>query len=241
MTQFSRRELLGSAAIAGGLFMVGKEAQTAYAQSSDSGGPYTLPPLPYDYADLEPHIDAQTMRIHHDRHHAGYVRNANNALAKLQRIRETGGDMVAEVGTTTQSLAFNLSGHLLHAMFWNNMAPDGGGEPASGSEIGRMIKRDFGSFHQFAGHFQAASAQVQGSGWGLLVFEPNAKRLMIMQVEKQHNSNVGTIPLLGVDVWEHAYYLKYQNRRSDYIKAFMNVINWNDVDERLNNALQLAG
>ena len=238
----NRRELLGSAAVFGGAMLLGQtNVQPAMAtQAADTAaGAYELPPLPYGYADLEPYIDAETMKLHHDIHHAGYVRKANAALATLQEIRATGGDRIAEVKAVTRALAFNLSGHVLHTMFWNNMKKDGGGQPELDSDIGRLIKRDFGSFEAFAAHFQAAAAQVEGSGWGILAYDPLAQRLVILQVEKQQNMSVGQVPLLGVDVWEHAYYLKYQNRRSEYIKAFMNVINWEDVNTRLVSAMQL--
>ncbi len=246
---FSRRDVLGSAALVGGWMMLGLDApaQTPApaAQPPASGpaavaGPYALPPLPYDYADLEPHLDAQTMRLHHDIHHKGYVDNANAALAELDRIRREGGDAIKRVRAVTDALQFNLSGHLLHDIFWKNMKKDGGGEPPADTEIAKWLKRDFGSFAAFAGQFQAASAQVQGSGWGLLVYDAASQRLLVVQVEKQQNSTVWTVPLLCLDVWEHAYYLKYQNRRSDYVKAFMNVINWGHVDERLRLAMKLA-
>ncbi|MBN2446615.1 MAG: superoxide dismutase [Phycisphaerae bacterium] len=209
---------------------------TPPAGDKPADGPYQLPDLPYGYADLEPHIDAQTVKLHHDVHHAGYVRNANAAVARLQEIRETGGESIKDVRNATLALAFNLSGAILHGIYWQNMKKDGGGEPAADSDIAATIKRDFGSFDAFAGNFQAAAAQVAGSGWGILSYEPLADRLLVLQVEKHENSCVWAVPLLVCDVWEHAYYLAYQNRRSDYIKAFMRVINWEDVDQRLRQA-----
>ncbi|MGE0479749.1 MAG: superoxide dismutase [Phycisphaerae bacterium] len=247
MSTISRRDVLGSAALVGGWLALQTDlaaAQPAATQPAVSGGadgPYVLPALPYDYADLEPHIDAQTMKLHHDMHHKGYVTGANAAIAELEHIRRTGGDEIRRVRAATDALQFNLSGHLLHSMFWKNMKKNGGGDPAAESAIGRMITRDFGSFAAFAGHFQAAAAQVQGSGWAVLGYETTARRLLIVQVEKQQNSSVWVVPLLGIDVWEHAYYLKYQNRRSEYIKAFMNVIHWDDVNARLEGAEKLSG
>ena len=245
MADLTRRDALGAAALVGGWYAL--TGDTAAAQERpraggsfgrNPGGPYTLPPLPYGYADLEPHIDAQTMKLHHDVHHAGYVRGANAAIAELQDARRIGGDQIKRVRALTDKLSFNLSGHLLHTVFWTNMANEGGGEPAADSDIAGMIQRDFGSFGAFAGHFQAAAQQVQGSGWGLLVFEPNARRLVILQAEKHQNLAAwGAVPLLVLDVWEHAYYLRYQNKRSSYVKAFMNVVNWPDVDTRLRAAL----
>jgi Fe-Mn family superoxide dismutase len=247
----TRRDILESAAVVGGALALGSEALFAQEKpgaapppqtppAAPPTGPYQLPPLPYDYADLEPHIDAQTMKLHHDIHHKAYVDGANAALAELEKIRKTGGDEIKRVRAVSDALQFNLSGHLLHDMFWKNMKKDGGGEPAPDLNIAKLITRDFGSFPAFAGHFQAAAQQVQGGGWGLLCWESMAQRLIIVQVEKQQNSQVWTVPLLGCDVWEHAYYLKYQNKRSDYIKAFMNLINWANVEQRLGMAMKIA-
>ena len=238
MPEITRRDLLGTAAIIGGWYALSGDAAQAQTTPQTGGesseGPYTLPDLPYAYADLEPHIDAQTMKLHHDLHHAGYVRNANAAIAELTQIRRVGGDAIKAVRAATDKLSFNLSGHLLHSIFWTNMSRDGGGTPEPGTQIANLITRDFGSFNAFAGQFQAASQQVQGSGWGILAFEPHAQRLLVLQAEKHQNTGVwGTVPLLVIDVWEHAYYLKYQNKRSNYVKAFMNVINWTNVDQRL--------
>lgn len=246
MQDISRRDILSSAAVVGGWLTLGTLDTPAIAQSQPAGGetpegPYSLPPLPYDYADLEPHIDAQTMKLHHDIHHAGYVKGANAALAALETIRRTGGDSVKELRAQTDALSFNLTGHLLHYAFWNNMRKDGGGDPPADSDIGKLVKRDFGSVEAFKNHYSAAAAQVQGSGWAILSFEPIAKRLMIVQAEKHQNeSGIGSLPLLVIDVWEHAYYLKYQNRRADYIKAFWNVVNWERVNERLAKILRAA-
>jgi Fe-Mn family superoxide dismutase len=180
------------------------------------------------------------MKLHHDIHHKAYIDGANEALAELESVRKTGGESIKRIRALTDALEFNLSGHTLHSMFWANMKKNGGGEPPADSEVAQMIRRDFGSFAAFAGPFQAAAQQVQGSGWSLLSFEMTAGRLIITQVEKQQNNMVGAIPLMGIDVWEHAYYLKYQNRRSDYIKAFMNLINWDDVNRRLMSLLSVG-
>ena len=243
MAEFTRRDILGTAALIGGWCVLGPDAAEAQERPSAGQpipvGPYALPPLPYDYVDLEPHIDAQTMKLHHDVHHAGYVRNANAAVAELEVIRRVGGEQIRRVRAATDKLSFDLSGHVLHSIFWSNMAREGGGDPEPESEVARMIKRDFGSLDAFRGNFQAAAQQVQGSGWGILAFEPVAQRLLVVQAEKHQNTAVwGAVPLLVVDVWEHAYYLKYQNKRSSYIKAFMNVVNWSNVDQRLRAALK---
>lgn len=193
----------------------------------DAKGEYTLPPLPYAYDALEPHIDAETMRIHHDRHHAGYVRGANTALSRLAEIRDGSGD-ASLIQHWERQLAFHASGHINHSIFWATMAPAGdgvGGRPSGA--LGHAIDRDFGSFEKFETHFKAAAASVEGAGWGWLVFEPVSRRLRVTQTMNQQNDGVqGAVPLLGVDVWEHAYYLRYQNRRGEYISAFMNVVNW---------------
>jgi len=200
-------------------------------------GEYVLPDLPYPYDALEPHIDAQTMEIHHSKHHAGYVRGLNTALTKLRDIREGSGD-VGLIKHWTRELAFHGSGHVNHALFWQMMAPegqDGGGFPEG--PLAERIDRDFGSFAQFTAHFKAAARSVEGSGWAWLVVEPISRRLLVLQMEKQQHADMtGVIPILGVDVWEHAYYLKYQNRRGDYVDAFMNVANWPAAGTRYENA-----
>lgn len=245
MPETTRRELLATAGVIGGWLAVGPGLSVASVQSSpgssDADGPYQLPPLPYDYADLEPHIDAQTMKLHHDVHHAGYVRGANLAIRELESIRRTGGDQIHKVRAVTDVLSFNASGHLLHTVFWSNMKRNGGGRPPSGGSIDRMLSRDFGTFDAFQAHFSAAAAQVQGSGWAILAYEPVAQRLVILQVEKHNNVGLpGAIPLLVLDVWEHAYYLRHQNKRTEYIQAFWNVINWEDVDARLGAGRKLG-
>jgi Fe-Mn family superoxide dismutase len=241
MSELTRRDVLGSAALVGGWLAWGSRAEAQQPSSPAAGAdaaPYKLPPLPYGYADLEPHIDAETMKLHHDIHHAGYVKKANAAAAKLAEIRAVGGDLIQDVRTVTDELTFNLAGHLLHSVFWPNMSPQGGGDPPADSQIGRRIQRDFGSLEAFRGNFGAAAAQVQGSGWGILAHEPASDRLVVLQAEKHQNTAVwGVAPLLVVDVWEHAYYLKYQNQRASYIKAFFEVVNWTDVDQRLKAAL----
>ena len=194
---------------------------------------HTLPELPYAYDALEPHIDEQTMRLHHDIHHNGYVTGLNNAEEKLAAARESG-----EFGLTKhweREAAFHGAGHLLHTIFWTNMGPDGGGEP--GGELSDAMNGDFGDFNKFKSHFSAAANQVEGSGWGILAYRPFDGKLVILQAEKHQNlTQWGVIPLLVVDVWEHAYYLKYQNKRPDYTAAFFNVINWSDVEDRFKEA-----
>jgi Fe-Mn family superoxide dismutase len=197
---------------------------------------YVLPPLPYKYDALEPHIDKQTMELHHDKHHEAYVRGLNTALAGLAEARASKGDIKA----LSRDLAFNGSGHMLHVLFWNVMGPNGGGQP-SGGALATQINNDFGSFKSFSDHFQAAALGVEGGGWAILVFEPISGRLMIMQAEKHQDLTMwGVVPVLPIDVWEHAYYLKYQNRRKDYVAAFMNVINWDAVGKHYEGIVSRA-
>lgn len=199
----------------------------------ETRGEYVLPDLPYAYDALEPHIDAQTMEIHHSKHHAGYVRGLNRALAKLEGIRN-GAEDPALIKHWSRELAFHGGGHVNHTLFWTGMAPagaGGGGRPSG--ELARRIDQDFGSYEQFVAHFKAASGAVEGSGWGWLVFDPISRRLRVLQMEKQQDTMItGNIPVLGVDVWEHAYYLRYQNRRGAYLDAYLNVINWSEVARR---------
>jgi Fe-Mn family superoxide dismutase len=195
-------------------------------------GEYVLPPLPYAYDALEPHIDAETMKIHHDKHHAGYVAGFNKALKQLARIRD--GQLEPQyVKYYSRELAFHGSGHVNHTLFWLIMAAakDGGGAPPAGA-LAAAIEKDFESHEKFVAHFKEAAKQVEGSGWAWLVYHRVADKLMVMQGEKQQDMTIwGVTPLMGIDVWEHAYYLKYKNVRADYVNAFMNVVNWGRVGE----------
>lgn len=191
--------------------------------------PYQLPDLPYDYDALEPHIDARIMELHHDKHHRGYVDGANAAVERLEEMRETGD--FGDVKAVKRDLSFNLSGHVNHTVFWENMSPDGGGEP--GGELADAVEEDFGSFDGFRSDFSAAAKGVEGSGWGMLVHDQVADRLLVIQAENHNNRAVqGSTPLLVCDVWEHAYYLQYENDRGEYVDAFWNVVDWDDVARR---------
>jgi Fe-Mn family superoxide dismutase len=191
---------------------------------------YELPALPYAYDALEPHIDEQTMHLHHDIHHKGYVDGLNKALDMLAAARESGD--FGLVKHWEREAAFHGSGHFLHSIFWENMGPNKGGE-AQG-ELRAQIEKDFGSFEAMRKQFSAAATAVEGSGWALLVWEPNAGQLEVLTSEKHQNlTQWGVAPLLVLDVWEHAYYLKYQNRRAAYVEAFWNIVNWDDVADRL--------
>ena len=243
-TDLTRRQALTAmTATAAGVAGLSSIAPAATLRTTDLGynpntNQYELPPLPYDHDALAPHIDVITMTIHHTKHHAGYVRGLNNALAKLEEIRDSKGD-ASTIQHWQRQLAFHAGGHINHTLFWTGMAPanaGGGGKP-NGS-LAKAIDRDFGSYEKFESQFLAASKSVEASGWGWLIYEPIAQRLMIAQMQNQQDMLVtGAIPLLGVDVWEHAYYLSYQNRRADYLKAFMNVVNWSEIQKRYDAAI----
>jgi superoxide dismutase, Fe-Mn family len=199
---------------------------------------YTLPELPYDYSALEPSISGRIMELHHGKHHKTYVDGANTAIAKLAEARESGD--FANVNKLEKDLAFNLGGHVNHSVFWTNMSPDGGDKPTG--ELASAIDDHFGSFDGFMAHFTAVALGVQGSGWAALVWDALGERLIITQFfDQQANFPVGMIPVLLLDVWEHAYYLDYQNVRADYVKAFWNIVNWEGVQQRFQNARQLSG
>lgn len=194
---------------------------------------YTLPELPYDYAALEPHISAKIMQLHHDKHHQAYVTGANAALAALSEARETGN--LANINKLEKDLAFNVGGHVNHTIFWNNLSPEGGGRPEG--ELAAAIDEYFGNFEQFQAHFTATALGVQGSGWAMLTWDTLGQRANVVQLfDQQGNLPAGTIPLLTLDVWEHAYYLDYLNVRADYVSAFWNIVNWQDVAQRLETA-----
>lgn len=190
---------------------------------------HELPPLPYEYNALEPHIDEQTMRLHHDKHHLAYVNGLNNAEAKMKEAREK--NDFALVKHWEREAAFHGAGHFLHVIFWENMSPKGGGKP-EGSLLD-AIEGKFGSFDAFLAHFKAAGTAVEGSGWVLLCKNQMTKELEILTAEKHQDLSQWVVtPILVCDVWEHAYYLKYQNNRGGYVEAFTKVINWEDVAKR---------
>lgn len=197
---------------------------------------YTLPDLSYDYAALEPHYSAQILELHHDKHHATYVKGANTALEKLGEARETGS--FDTINQLQKNLAFNLSGHVLHSLFWKNMTPDGGDKPDG--DLAAAIDEWFGSFEAFRSQLTEAALNVQGSGWGALTWEPLGQRLIVEQVY-DHQSNVGqgAPPLLVLDMWEHAYYLQFKNVKADWVESFWNIVNWPDVATRFDTARSL--
>jgi Fe-Mn family superoxide dismutase len=198
---------------------------------------YELPDLEYDPGALEPHISGRIMSLHHDKHHAGYVKGANTALARLHDVRLT--EDFTAISMLEKDLAFNVSGHVLHSVLWTNLSPHGGGEPAG--DLAELIGATFGGFRSFRQQMTKAAATIQGSGWALASWEPVAGRLVVQQVfDHQGNHGQGTVPLLAIDAWEHAFYLQYENRKTDYLDAIWNVINWDDVARRLFDARGLA-
>lgn len=194
---------------------------------------YTLPELPYDYSALAPHISATIMELHHSKHHQAYVTGANTALDQLADAREKGD--LAGVNKLEKDLAFNLGGHVNHSVFWQNMSPDGGGAPEG--ELAAALEDSFGSIDAFRAHFTATALGVQGSGWSVLAWDSVGSRPLIFQMfDQQSNVPLGVTPLLQLDVWEHAYYLDYKNVRADYVKAFWEIVNWEDVARRFTAA-----
>ena len=194
---------------------------------------YTLPELPYDYSALEPSISGAIMELHHSKHHQAYVTGANTALAQLAEARDS--DNLAYVNKLEKDLAFNLGGHVNHSIFWTNMSPNGGDKPTG--ELASAIDDHFGSFEKFQGHFTATAMGVQGSGWSVLAWDSIGQRLIIVQFfDQQGNLPAGIVPLLMLDVWEHAYYLDYKNVRADYVKAFWAITNWENVQQRFDVA-----
>ncbi len=202
---------------------------------------FELPKMPYAYDALEPHIDAKTMEIHHTKHHQAYTTKLNDALGKCSSDIQNKDivDILSDLNQVPQELKsainFNGGGYDNHKLFWNNMKPNGGGEP--GGAVADAINASFGSFTDFKEKFSSTTAVIQGSGWGWLVYNPSSSKVEYVAMSNQDSPRTkGLVPLLGLDVWEHAYYLNYQNKRPDYIAAWWNVVNWEEVDNRLSKA-----
>ncbi|WP_242038175.1 superoxide dismutase [Chroococcidiopsis sp [FACHB-1243]] len=216
---------------------------SAWAQTPSASGDFKLPPLPYDYKALEPHIDAQTMRIHHDRHHATYVKNLNAAIAKYPKFKgQTAEQLIQKLDSLPQDIRMTIrnngGGHVNHSMFWEIMSPKGGGQPTG--EIASVIKKNFGSFANFQQQFNQAGEKQFGSGWAWLVRTPDGKFQVTSSANQDSPLMEGNYPIMGNDVWEHAYYLKYRNRRAEYLKAWWNVVNWQEINQRLAMAAKAA-
>ena len=194
---------------------------------------YTLPDLEYDFGALEPHISAQIMELHHGKHHKAYVEKANDTLDQLAEARDKMD--FSKLAGLEKALAFNLSGHVLHSIFWKNLAPKGGGRPQG--ELLDLINRDFGRFEAFQKQMTEVAATVMGSGWAVLMWEPLAQRLITCQIyDHQSNIGQGSLPLMVIDAWEHAYYLQYKNAKTEFFNAVWNLWNWQDVGARLQAA-----
>ncbi len=199
--------------------------------------PYTLPEMPYDYSALEPYYSGENLELHHSKHHAAYVAGANSTIERLEEVRAKN-DFSALVGLE-KTLSFNISGHILHSIFWQNLVPSGGGTPEG--ELASAIDEYFGSFDAFKAQLTQAAVLVQGSGWGALAYEPLGKRLIVEQIYDHHgNLGNGSVPILVFDVWEHAYYLHYRNVRADFVNALWSVVNWQDVSSRFEAARKLS-
>ncbi len=198
---------------------------------------YVLPKLPYEYKDLMPHMSEEQLTIHHSKHHQAYVNGANAILQKFDNARKENADF--DVKSTLKELSFNIGGHLLHSLFWGNLAPPskGGGKP--GGIVGDAIEKEFRSFERFKKEFSQAATSVEGSGWAALSFCKQTNRPIIMQIEKHNNSVYPMFRILMVlDVFEHAYYIDYKNERAKFVEAFWNIVNWDTVNKRLEETLK---
>lgn len=191
---------------------------------------YTLPDLPYGISDLEPHVSSEALELHHEKHHHAYVEGANAALDALSRARKSGD--YSALNQQQKDLAFHLSGHVLHSMFWRIMTPNGGGEPAGA--LLDEIEKAFGDTDSMRDQLTQCALSIQGSGWASLAWEPMGRQLVIEQVH-DHHGNIGnaTVPIMVLDMWEHAYYLQYRNDKASWVKAFWEIVNWVDVEYRL--------
>ncbi len=198
---------------------------------------YTLPKLPYDYRDLEPFMSEEQLRIHHTKHHQAYVNGANNILQKLDKAHKENLDI--DIKATLKELSWNIGGHLLHTLFWENMKPPSTVVGKPGGLLGDAIEKEFGSFERFKKEFSQAAISVEGSGWAALTYCMQTSRPLIMQVEK-HNTNVYPMfrILMVLDVFEHAYYIDYKNDRAKFVESFWNILNWDTVAKRFDELLK---
>ena len=196
---------------------------------------YALPELQYNYGALEPHISGAIMELHHGKHHAAYVKGSNTAIEQLDEAR-TKGDYT-RLAALERSLAFNLSGHILHSIFWTNLAPKGGGQPDG--ELARTITRDFGSFDHLKRQLTEVASTIMGSGWGALIWEPVGRRLLTTQIyDHQSNLSQAGVPLMVIDAWEHAYYLQYKNQKAAFFEAVWHLWDWKDIGARFDQACE---
>jgi Fe-Mn family superoxide dismutase len=197
---------------------------------------YVLPDLAFDPGALEPHVSGRIIELHHGKHHAAYVKNANTTLEQLQESRAKGD--LTRIAALERALAFNLSGHVLHSVFWKNLTPKGGDAPTGA--LAAAIDKDFGGFDAFKKQMNEAAATIMGSGWAALCWEPVGKRLLVSQIyDHQSNVSQGAAPLMVIDAWEHAFYLQYENRKADFFTALWNLWNWSDIQTRFTKAREL--
>jgi len=227
----TRRDFLSFMGITGTAVLAGF-ANTGIAETESGGfrpGEHTLPELPYPYDALEPVLSTSILEIHHDKHHAGYVKGLNRAEMKLAEMRETGD--YSMITHWERELAFHGSGHYLHSLYWDSLSPGGGGEPSL--NFLKAINESFGSMTHLQKQLAAASGAVEASGWGVLAYHPWMRRLVVLQDEKHQNLTIwGAAPILVIDVWEHAYYLQYENRRMEYIENLMGILDWEGASKR---------
>jgi len=242
---FTRRHALKNLALFSGTMVLGPHLASAQAPAAPTppaspDGVFKLPPLGYDYDALEPYIDAETMKIHHDKHHAAYVSKLNLAIAGAPGLEKKSiEEILANLDAIPEAVRTDIrnqgGGHANHSLFWQLLKKNENGKPAA--ELARAIDTEFGSFDKFQETFGTAATKVFGSGWAWLILKD--KKLAVVSSPNQDSPlSTGAVPLLGIDVWEHAYYLKYQNRRPEYIKAFQSVINWDFVSDRYNTAVK---
>lgn len=234
--ELGRRKMLGL--VASVTFLAGRargEGRLAASSTASQTPPakskeYTLPPLPYAKDALNGFLSAEILELHHDKHHAGYVKGLNKTLADLDAARQSG--QFTAIKELERDLAFHGSGHVLHSLYWQSMSPSGGGAPKA--NVARLIDAGFGSFDVFKKQFAAAAKSAEASAWALLSYEPLGDRLIITAAENHQNMSFqGAVPLIACDVWEHAYYLRYKNDRGSYVDKFFDVINWDGAEDRL--------
>ncbi len=234
-----RRNIILNTGIIGSAMILGTNIITPKASANPQNqgqiGKHQLPPLPYPTNALEPYIDARTLELHHGKHHKAYVDGLNKAELELEKAREN--NDFSLIQHWSKQAAFHGAGAYLHGLYWESMSPNGGGIPSD--KLGNLIEKSFGSINSFKAHFAAAAKAVEASGWALLAYRYSDKSLYIFQVENhQKLSPWNVAPIMCIDVWEHAYYLKYQNKRADYVDGFWNVINWKGIENKLNNIIK---
>jgi len=236
-----RKEFLTTSAILAGATIL--PSNSVFAENinnngidklTDANGNFIHQPLPYNTDHLEPYMDEETLHLHHSFHHGGAVKGANKDIEMIKSVMNSGDLTLAD--HWTKKLSFHLSSHILHSIFWTNLA-NKKSQPTG--DLLKRIEKDFGSTNKMQGMIAKISKSIEGSGWGILAYQPYSDNLVVLQCENHHKLTVwGAVPLLVIDVWEHAYYLKYKNKRGDFVDALMNIINWDNVAQRYNIALK---